>query len=146
VHSRDAAGRAAGSLIAVVLIASYYLLLIMGAGMARQAPCRRPLACGSPMPCWPWQAWRCCRAWNNFAGRADGSRALGASKTWMRLIRVRTVRVRAAAARITNGSRTQRDPGHFSGRKLAIADGFCTCCANSSLISATLMLVFVLSI
>src|SRR6266404_5508360 len=29
-------GRAAGSLIAVVLIASYYLLFIMGAGMARQ--------------------------------------------------------------------------------------------------------------
>src|SRR5258708_17481447 len=29
-------GRAAGSLIAVVLIASYYLLLIMGAGLARE--------------------------------------------------------------------------------------------------------------
>jgi len=29
-------GRAAGSLIAVVVIASYYLMLVMGAGLARQ--------------------------------------------------------------------------------------------------------------
>jgi len=38
----------------------------------------------------------------------------------MRLIRVRTVRVRAAAARITTASRTQRDPDTSAGGSLPL--------------------------
>jgi len=100
-------GRAAGSLIAVLLIASYYLLLIMGAGMARQG--RLP-----PAVCmWIADAVLALVGlvllprMEQFRGEARWLKPFGRFKTWKRLLRVRTARARAAAVRITNGSRTQ---------------------------------------
>jgi len=100
-------GRAAGSLIAVLLIASYYLLLIMGAGMARQG--RLPPAVGM----WIADAVLALVGlvllprMEQFRGEARWLKPFGRFKTWKRLLRVRTARARAAAVRITNGSRTQ---------------------------------------
>jgi len=59
-------GRAAGALLAVILIAAYYLLTVVGAGFARQGtlpPRRRNLdrQCRS----YSRWAWRSCRAWSN---------------------------------------------------------------------------------
>jgi len=100
-------GRAAGSLIAVLLIASYYLLLIMGAGMARQGTL--PPAVGM----WIADAVLALVGlvllprMEQFRGEARWLKPFGRFKTWKRLLRVRTARARAAAVRITNGSRTQ---------------------------------------
>src|SRR5712671_3961346 len=103
-------GRAAGSLIAVLLIASYYLLLIMGAGMARQGTL--PPAIGM----WIADAVLALAGlvllprMEQFRGETRWLRPFGRFKTWRRLIRVRTARARAAAARIANGSRAQKAP------------------------------------
>jgi LPS export ABC transporter permease LptF/LPS export ABC transporter permease LptG len=100
-------GRAAGSLIAVLLIASYYLLLIMGAGMARQGTL--PPAVGM----WIADAVLALVGlvllprMEQFRGETGWLKPFGRFKTWKRLLRVRTARARAAAVRITNGSRTQ---------------------------------------
>jgi LPS export ABC transporter permease LptF/LPS export ABC transporter permease LptG len=96
-------GRAAGSLIAVVLIAAYYLLFIMGAGMARQGTV--PPAIGM----WIADAVLALAGlvllprMEQFRGETRWLTPFGRLKTWKRLIRVRTARARAAAARIANG-------------------------------------------
>jgi LPS export ABC transporter permease LptF/LPS export ABC transporter permease LptG len=101
-------GRAAGSLIAVLLIAAYYLLFIMGAGMARQGTV--PPAIGM----WIADAVLALAGlvllprMEQFRGETRWLKPFGRFKTWKRLIRVRTARARAAAARIANGSRAQR--------------------------------------
>ena len=101
-------GRAAGSLIAVLLIAAYYLLFIMGAGMARQATV--PPAIGM----WIADAVLALAGlvllprMEQFRGETRWLKPFGRFKTWKRLIRVRTARARVAAARIANGSRAQR--------------------------------------
>ena len=113
-------GRAAGSLIAVVLIASYYLLFIMGAGMARQ---------GTVLPAtgmWIADAVLALAGlallprMEQFRGESRWFKPLGRFKTWMRLIRVRTLHVRTAAARFTNGSRAQREHHTPSGGSLPL--------------------------
>ncbi len=101
-------GRAAGSLIAVLLIAAYYLLFIMGAGMARQGTV--PPAIGM----WIADAVLALAGlvllprMEQFRGETRWLKPFGRFKTWKRLIRVRTARARVAAARIANGSRAQR--------------------------------------
>jgi len=101
-------GRAAGSLIAVLLIAAYYLLFIMGAGMARQGTV--PPAIGM----WIADAVLALAGlvllprMEQFRGETRWLKPFGRFKTWKRLIRVRTARARAAAARIANGSRAER--------------------------------------
>jgi len=103
-------GRAAGSLIAVLLSAAYYLLFIMGAGMARQGSV--PPAIGM----WIADAVLALAGlvllprMEQFRGETRWLRPFGRFKTWRRLIRVRTARARAAAARIANGSRADRAP------------------------------------
>jgi LPS export ABC transporter permease LptG len=99
-------GRAAGSLLAVVLIASYYLLLVTGAGLARQ---------GTLLPAEGIWIANCVLAalalvllprMEQFRGESQWLRPIGYLKTWMRLQRRRKAqtRARAAAAR-TNGDR-----------------------------------------
>jgi len=73
-------GRAAGSLIAVVLIASYYLLLIMGAGMARQGTVSPATGMWIADAVLALAGLALLPRMEQFRGRADGSRALGASK------------------------------------------------------------------
>jgi LPS export ABC transporter permease LptF/LPS export ABC transporter permease LptG len=103
-------GRAAGSLIAVLLSAAYYLLFIMGAGMARQGTV--PPAIGM----WIADAVLALAGlvllprMEQFRGETRWLKPFGRFKTWKRLIRVRTARARAAAARIANGSRADRAP------------------------------------
>ena len=108
-------GRAAGSLIAVLLIASYYLLLIMGAGMARQGTL--PPAIGM----WIADAVLALAGlvllprMEQFRGETRWLKPFGRFNTWKRLIRVRTSRARAVAARMANGSRVQRASADPSG-------------------------------
>src|SRR6202790_305756 len=100
-------GRAAGSLIAVVLIASYYLLLIMGAGMARQGTVPPAIGMWIADAVLVLAGLALLPRMEQFRGEIRWLKPFDRFKTWMRLIRVRTVRVRTAAARIANGSRAQ---------------------------------------
>jgi len=113
-------GRAAGSLIAVVLIASYYLLLIMGAGMARQGTVSPATGMWIADSVLALTGLALLPRMEQFRGESRWFKPLGRFKTWMRLIRVRTVRVRAAAARISNGSRTPREPDTSAGGSLPL--------------------------
>src|SRR5713226_1411018 len=98
-------GRAAGSLLAVVLIASYYLMLVMGAGLARQ---------GTVLPSEGiWIANGVLAAlglallprMEQFRGESRWLRPFGYIKKWIRLQRRRQAQARArtAASRATNG-------------------------------------------
>src|ERR1700704_430663 len=113
-------GRAAGSLIAVVLIASYYLLLITGAGMAREGTVSPATGMWIADAVLALAGLALLPRMEQFRGESRWFKGLGRFKTWMRLIRVRTVRVRAAAARITNGSRTQREADTPAGGSLPL--------------------------
>jgi len=108
-------GRAAGSLIAVLLIAGYYLLFIMGAGLARQ---------GSVSPAvglWIADALlvviglALLPRMEQFRGESQWPRTFGRLRPWVRLMRLRTKRVRAAASRAANGRRVHREDAHPSG-------------------------------
>jgi LPS export ABC transporter permease LptG len=93
-----------------VLIASYYLLLITGAGMARGGTV--PPGIGM------WIADVVLAAaglvllprMEQFRGESEWLKPLARFKMWMRLIRMRTSRVKAAAARIGNGTRARKEP------------------------------------
>ncbi|HXY24251.1 MAG TPA: LPS export ABC transporter permease LptF [Candidatus Acidoferrum sp.] len=113
-------GRAAGSLLAVVLIASYYLLLIMGAGLARQALI--PPAAGV----WLANAILAALAlallprMEQFRGENRWLRSLGYVRTLVRWQRRRRAHARAiaAATQVPNGERERaldEVPVHSSG-------------------------------
>jgi LPS export ABC transporter permease LptF/LPS export ABC transporter permease LptG len=103
-------GRAAGSLIAVLLIAGYYLLLIMGSGLAREG--NLPPALGL------WMANILLAAaglallprMEQFHSDLRWLRPLERFRTWVRLLRLRLARARAAASRAANGGRAQGEP------------------------------------
>jgi len=103
-------GRAAGSLIAVLLIASYYLLFIMSAGMARQGTVPPAIGMWIANAVLALAGLALLPRMEQFRGETRWLRPFGRFKTWRRLIRVRTARARAAAARIANGSRADRAP------------------------------------
>ena len=98
-------GRAAGSLIAVLLIAAYYVALIMGSGLARQGSL--PPAVGL------WMANILLTAaglallprLEQFHSELRWLQPLGRLRTWMRLLRLRRARARAAASRVANDAR-----------------------------------------
>ncbi|PYT82908.1 MAG: LPS export ABC transporter permease LptF [Acidobacteria bacterium] len=104
-------GRAAGSLLAVVLIAAYYLLLVFGAGLARQG--KISPAAGI------WMANAILAAlgiallprMEQFRGESRWLRPFGYLSRRMRLARRRRAqaRARAAAALLTNGERTAHE-------------------------------------
>jgi LPS export ABC transporter permease LptF/LPS export ABC transporter permease LptG len=102
-------GRAAGSLIAVLLIAAYYLLFIMGTGLAREGTL--PPALGL------WMADALLFAvglallpqMEQFRGESRWLQPLGRLRTWVRLFRLRKARARAAAARSANGARARSE-------------------------------------
>jgi LPS export ABC transporter permease LptF/LPS export ABC transporter permease LptG len=100
-------GRAAGSLIAVLLIATYYLVLILGTGMARQG--NLPPAVGL------WMANILLTAaglallprMEQFHSEVRWLRSWNRVRTWIRLFRLKRARAKAAAAaRAANGTRT----------------------------------------
>jgi LPS export ABC transporter permease LptF/LPS export ABC transporter permease LptG len=98
-------GRAAGSLIAVLLIAAYYLVLILGTGMARQG--NLPPAIGL------WMANLLLVAagllllprMEQFHSELRWLKPWGRVRSWMRLLRLRRARAKAVAARVVNGLR-----------------------------------------
>jgi LPS export ABC transporter permease LptF/LPS export ABC transporter permease LptG len=109
-------GRAAGSLLAVVLIAGYYLLLVFGAGLARQG--KIPPAAGI------WMANAVLAIlgvallprMEQFRGESRWLRPLGYLSRRIRLARRRKAQARARAAQIANGERrAQEMPAPSSG-------------------------------
>ncbi len=110
-------GRAAGSLIAVIIIASYYLLTVIGAGFARQgvlppfagiwgANILLAILGATLLP-----------RMEQFRGESRWLAPNFRFRTWARLLRRRKSRVRAAAfARIPNGQIEPQENGvHTSG-------------------------------
>ena len=102
-------GRAAGSLIAVVLIAGYYLLFIMGAGLARQGTVTPATGLWIADALLVVVGLALLPRMEQFRGESQWPRTFGRLRPWVRLIRLRTKRVRAAASRAANGHRAQRD-------------------------------------
>ncbi|HMD07367.1 MAG TPA: LPS export ABC transporter permease LptF [Candidatus Acidoferrum sp.] len=112
-------GRAAGSLIAVIIIAAYYLLTVIGAGFARQGTL--PPAAGI------WGAnillailgLALLPRMEQFRGESRWMNPLVRFRSWARLLRRRKARARAAAmavARIPNGILEPNENGvHTSG-------------------------------
>jgi len=109
-------GRAAGSLIAVLLIAGYYLLLIFGSGLAREGTLPPVLGlwmanallmvCGLAL----------LPRMEQFHGEVRWFQWIGRFRAWLRLRRLRKSRARAAAAaRAANGSRSQGEGGTQTG-------------------------------
>jgi LPS export ABC transporter permease LptF/LPS export ABC transporter permease LptG len=97
-------GRAAGSLIAVLLIAAYYLISIMGAGMARQGNVSPALGLWAANILLGGIGLSLLPQMEQFRGEGAWLRPLLVRfKKWMRFARARTVRVRAMATRIANG-------------------------------------------
>jgi len=102
-------GRAAGSLLAVILIASYYLLSVIGAGLARQGTL--PPAAGT------WIAdlvlavlgLALLPRMEQFRGEAQWMRPLSFFKSRQRLFRRRRARAKAAATNGSNGERATQE-------------------------------------
>jgi LPS export ABC transporter permease LptF/LPS export ABC transporter permease LptG len=98
-------GRAAGSLIAVILIASYYLLFVMGAGLARQGTLSPGEGIWVGNVVLALLGLALLPRMEQFRGESTWLRPLGYFKSRMRLLRRRKAqaRARAAAARVSNG-------------------------------------------
>jgi LPS export ABC transporter permease LptF/LPS export ABC transporter permease LptG len=102
-------GRAAGSLLAVVLIASYYLLLIMGAGLARQGTVSPAAGIWMANVILAVLGLALLPRMEQFRGESRWLRPFGYLKRRMRLARLRKARARAAAALAANGERGTRE-------------------------------------
>ena len=98
-------GRAAGSLIAVVLIASYYLLFVMGAGLARQGNVSPAAGLWMPDTVLALAGLALLPRMEQFRGETRWLKPFARLKKWRRLLRLRTSQMRAAAARVANGPR-----------------------------------------
>jgi LPS export ABC transporter permease LptF/LPS export ABC transporter permease LptG len=102
-------GRAAGSLIAVLLIAGYYLVLIFGSGLAREGTLPpvvglwmgNALLVGCGLALLP--------RMEQFHGEIRWFQWMGRLRAWLRLRRLRRTRARAAAARAANDVRPQSE-------------------------------------
>ena len=102
-------GRAAGSLIAVLLIAGYYLLFIMGAGLARQGTVPPVVGLWMADALLAVAGLALLPQMEQFRGESRWLQPLGRFKTWVRLMRLRKARARAAAARSANEARGQSE-------------------------------------
>lgn len=100
-------GRAAGSLLAVILIASYYLLFVMGAGLARQGTLSPGEGIWIGNVVLALLGLALLPRMEQFRGESRWLRPLGYFKSRIRLLRRRKAqaRARAAATRVTNGER-----------------------------------------
>ena len=103
-------GRATGSLIAVLLIAAYYLLLIIGAGAARQGTVAPSLGIWAADAVLALAGLVLLPRMEQFRGEIRWLKSFGKFRSWFRLLRLRTARVRAVAARISDGGREQGEP------------------------------------
>jgi LPS export ABC transporter permease LptF/LPS export ABC transporter permease LptG len=103
-------GRAAGSLIAVLLIAGYYLLLIMGSGLAREGNLPPVLGLWMANILLAAAGLALLPRMEQFHSELRWLRPLERFRTWLRLLRLRLARARAAASRAANGGRAQGEP------------------------------------
>lgn len=110
-------GRAAGSLIAVILIALYYLLFVMGAGLARQGAVSPAGGIWISNIVLAILGLSLLPRMEQFRGESHWLRPLGFFKSRMRLLRRRKAqaRVRAAAAGPANGDRGLQEVGTRDG-------------------------------
>ncbi len=108
-------GRAAGSLIAVVVIASYYLLFVMGAGMARQGNISPAAGIWAANVLLAILGLALLPRMEQFRGENRLFRPIGRLWRWMRVRRLRRARARLAAARSANGGAAQEIDTQSSG-------------------------------
>ncbi len=99
-------GRAAGSLIAVALIAAYYLLFIMGAGLAREGTLSPAEGMWIANGVLAVLGFALLPRMEQFRGESRWLRPFGYLKKWIRLLRRKAqARARTAAVRAANGDR-----------------------------------------
>jgi len=110
-------GRAAGSLIAVILIALYYLLFVMGAGLARQGAVSPAAGIWISNIVLAILGLSLLPRMEQFRGESPWLRPLGFFRSRMRLLRRRKAkaRVRSAAAGPANGGRGLQEAGTRDG-------------------------------
>ncbi len=109
-------GRAAGSLIAVLLIAGYYLLLIFGSGLAREGTLPPVVGLWMANALLTVSGLALLPRMEQFHGEVRWFQWIGRFRAWLRLRRLRRSRARAAAAaRAANGARLQSEGGTQSG-------------------------------
>jgi len=94
-------GRAAGSLLAVILIASYYLLTVIGAGLARQGEVSPFVGIWGANILLAVLGLALLPRMEQFRGESRWMNPTVRFRTWARLIRRRKARVQAAALAIT---------------------------------------------
>src|SRR5277367_4595269 len=110
-------GRAAGSLIAVIIIASYYLLTVIGAGFARQGTLPPSLGIWGANILLAILGLALLPRMEQFRGESRWMNPMGRFRSWARLLRRRKSRAHAAiVARIPNGVIEPNEDGvHTSG-------------------------------
>jgi len=112
-------GRAAGSLIAVIIIASYYLLTVIGAGFARQGTLTPSLGIWGANILLAILGLALLPRMEQFRGESRWMQPMVRFRSWGRLLRRRKSRARAAAiaaVRIPNGIVEPHEHGvHTSG-------------------------------
>jgi LPS export ABC transporter permease LptF/LPS export ABC transporter permease LptG len=94
-------GRAAGSLLAVIIIASYYLLTVMGAGLARQGEVPPALGIWGANILLATLGLALLPRMEQFRGESRWMNPAVRFRSWARLLRRRKARARAAAMAIT---------------------------------------------
>ena len=104
-------GRAAGSLIAVILIASYYLLFVMGAGLARQGPLTPAAGVWIANALLTVMGLVLLPRMEQFRGESRWIRPMAYFQSRRRLLRRRRTqaRAKAAEARAANGERAPQE-------------------------------------
>ncbi len=105
-------GRAAGSLIAVLLIAAYYLLFVTGAGLARQGMITPAVGIWIADALLAVLGMVLLPRMEQFRGESRWLRPIGRVRRWVRVRRRRRARARAAAilaARVANGNGAEEE-------------------------------------
>ncbi len=102
-------GRAAATLLAIMLIAAYYLLFVMGVGLARQGSLSPAVGIWIANALLGLLGAVLLPRMEQFRGESRWIRPLGRLKTWARLLRRRKSRARAAALQTENGSGPSRE-------------------------------------
>jgi LPS export ABC transporter permease LptF/LPS export ABC transporter permease LptG len=94
-------GRAAGSLLAVIIIASYYLLTVMGAGLARQGEVSPAVGIWGANILLAVLGFALLPRMEQFRGESRWMNPAVRFRSWGRLLRRRKARARAAAMAVT---------------------------------------------
>jgi LPS export ABC transporter permease LptF/LPS export ABC transporter permease LptG len=94
-------GRAAGSLLAVIIIASYYLLTVIGAGLARQGAVPPAVGIWGANILLAVLGFALLPRMEQFRGESRWMNPAVRFRSWARLLRRRKARVRAAAMAVT---------------------------------------------